>query len=112
VLHCDPQGTLASQALLCTDPDLPAAQIVSWFVLRWQLEVIYHEIRARLGVETQRQWSDLAVQVTSPVLLDLFSFVTLLAHDPNSSAPQSVQRAAGLLSRARAPAAPATRNRR
>jgi hypothetical protein len=32
-----------------------------------------------LGVETQRQWSDLAIARTTPVLLGLFSVVTLLA---------------------------------
>jgi hypothetical protein len=30
-------------------------------------------------LETQRQWSDLAITRTTPVLLGLFSLVTLLA---------------------------------
>src|SRR3954466_116267 len=33
------------------------------------------------GVETQRQWSDKAILRTTPVLLGLFSIVTLWAHD-------------------------------
>ena len=33
----------------------------------------------QLGVETQRQWSDLAIARTTPVLFGLFSIVTLLA---------------------------------
>src|SRR5438094_579845 len=33
------------------------------------------------GVETQRQWSDRAIQRTTPALLGLFSLVTLLAHE-------------------------------
>jgi hypothetical protein len=33
-----------------------------------------------LGVETQRQWSDLAILRTTPALLGLFSLVTLFAH--------------------------------
>jgi hypothetical protein len=37
VLIRDPQQSFAPQALLCTDPDVAALQIVSWFVLRWQL---------------------------------------------------------------------------
>ncbi len=48
-------------------------------VLRWQLEVTFHEVREHLGVETQRQWSPLAIQRTTPALLGLFSVVTLLA---------------------------------
>jgi hypothetical protein len=51
-----------------------------WFVQRWQLEVTFEEARAHLGIETQRQWSDLAILRTTPVLLGLFSLVTLFAH--------------------------------
>src|SRR5215210_1450516 len=80
VLVRDPAGEFAPQALLCTDLTVSAAPIVEWFVLRWQLEVTFHEARAHLGVETQRQWSDLAIQRTTPALLGLCSLVTLLAH--------------------------------
>jgi hypothetical protein len=69
-------------------------QIVCWFVLRWQLEVTYHEVRSHLGVETQRQWSDLAILRTTPALLGLFSFVTLLAHDLAAAGPFPIQQAA------------------
>lgn len=55
-------------------------QIVAWFVQRWQLEVTFEEARAHLGVETQRQWSDLSIMRTTPALLGLFSLVTLFAH--------------------------------
>ena len=61
VLIRDPQGAFAPQALLCTDPSADPTQILEWFVLRWQLEVIFQEVRTHLGVETQRQWSDLAI---------------------------------------------------
>ena len=81
VLVRDPAGDFAPQALLCTDETVSAQQIVEWFVLRWQLEVTFHEARAHLGVETQRQWSDRAIQRTTPALLGLFSLVTLLAHE-------------------------------
>ena len=68
------------QALLCTDPSADPAQILEWFVLRWQLEVTFQEVRAHLGVETQRQWSDLAIARTTPILMGLFSWTTLAAH--------------------------------
>jgi hypothetical protein len=85
VLITDPVGTdpakaMTPQALLCTDSSVAAPQIVEWFVLRWQLEVTFEEARAHLGIETQRQWSDLAILRTTPVLLGLFSLVTLFAH--------------------------------
>jgi len=81
VLIRDPRGRFATQALLCTDLTADPLQIVSWFLLRWQLEVTFREVRAHLGVETQRQWSDRAIARTTPTLLGLFSLVTLLAHD-------------------------------
>jgi hypothetical protein len=79
VLIRDPQGRFKPQALLCTDPQAQPVQILQWFVLRWQLEVTFHEVRTHLGVETQRQWSDRAIARTTPALLGLFSVVTLLA---------------------------------
>src|SRR5216684_1184764 len=80
VLIRDPKGKFRTQALLCTDLKADPGQIIKWFVLRWQVEVTYHEVREHLGVETQRQWSDLAILRTTPALLGLFSLVTLLAH--------------------------------
>ena len=81
VLIRDLQQQFRTQALLCTDLAVTPAQIVQWFVLRWQLETTYAEVRAHLGVETQRQWSNLAMARTTPYLLALFSLVTLLASD-------------------------------
>jgi len=80
VLIRDPKGTFRSQAVLCTDLNVDPVQIVKWFVMRWQLEVTFREVRTHLGVETQRQWSDWAIARTTPALLSLFSLVTLLAH--------------------------------
>ena len=81
VLLRDPAAQFEPQALLSTDPTAPPAQIIAWFVARWPLEVTFHEVRAHLGVETQRQWSDLAIARTTPCLLALFSLVTLWASD-------------------------------
>jgi hypothetical protein len=80
VLIRDVQGKFDPQALLSTDLSLTAQEIIEWFVLRWQLEVTFAEARAHLGVETQRQWSELAILRTTPALLALFSLVTLFAH--------------------------------
>ena len=80
VLIRDPKGKFKTQALLCTDLTVKPYQIVKWFVLRWQLEVTFREVRVHLGVETQRQWSDLAIARTTPALLGLFSLVAVLAH--------------------------------
>lgn len=80
VLITDPAGEFEPQALLCTDNLVEPGQIVEWFVLRWQEEVTFEEARAHLGIETQRQWSQLAIERSTPCLLGLFSLVTLFAH--------------------------------
>ena len=94
VLIRDPAGDLEPQALLSTDQAVPPHQIVEWFVRRWQLEVTFAEARAHLGIETQRQWSDLAILRTTPALLGLFSLVTLVAHQLLQGQPLPVRQAA------------------
>jgi hypothetical protein len=79
VLIRDPLGHFDTQALLCTQPELAPLDVVQYFVQRWQLEVTFEEARRHLGMETQRQWSALAIARTTPVLLGLYSLVTLLA---------------------------------
>lgn len=44
---------------------------------RWSLEVTFEESRAHLGIETQRQWSDLAIERSTPLLFGLYSLVTV-----------------------------------
>jgi hypothetical protein len=80
VLIRDPAGEYETVCLLCTDSEVKPLQIVEWFVMRWQLEVTFEEARRHLGVETQRQWSDKAIARTTPLLLGLFSWITLVAH--------------------------------
>lgn len=83
VLIRDPQGQFDPVALLCTDLELDALEIVHFFIQRWTVEVTFEEVRKHLGVESQRQWSDLAIARSTPVLLALFSIVTLWANQLN-----------------------------
>jgi hypothetical protein len=94
VLIRDPLGTFATQALLCTDLTASPEQILAHFVQRWQLEVTFHAMRAHLGMETQRQWTPLAIARTTPALFGLFSLVTLLAHPTLSDQSVPLRRAA------------------
>lgn len=79
VLIRDPEGQFETQALLCTDLEAEPERIITHFVKRWQMEPTFQEVRARLGFETQRQWSQRAIQRTAPAMLGLFSVVTLIA---------------------------------
>jgi len=94
VLIRDRLGEFEPQALLSTDQEVLASSIVEWFVLRWQLEVTFEEARTHLGVETQRQWSDLAIVRTTTALLGLFSLITVFAHQLLQGQELSVRQAA------------------
>lgn len=77
VLIKDEQRDKRPVALLSTDVNLQAEQIIHYFIRRWSMEVTFREVREHLGVETQRQWSDRAIACTTPSLMGLFSIVTL-----------------------------------
>jgi hypothetical protein len=81
VLVRDPQHKLVPQAFLCTDQSAEPEQILAWFIRRWQIEVTFEEARAHLGMETQRQWCARAIACTTPVILALYSIVTLTARE-------------------------------
>lgn len=94
VLIRDPEKQFETQALLCTDLSAEPEQIISWFVGRWQMEPTFQEVRQRLGFETQRHWSEMAIRRTAPALLALFSVITLLAHRHMAKGEDIVRRAA------------------
>jgi hypothetical protein len=94
VLVRDPRGEFTTQALLCTDLGADPEQVLGWFVLRWQMETTLQEARRHLGMETQRQWSELAIRRTTPALLGLFSLVTLFANQRMARRTEAVRRAA------------------
>ena len=85
VLIRDPLGEYETVCRLGTDPTVASGQMAQWFVMRWQVEVTFEEARRHLGVETQRQWSDQAIARTTPALLGLFSWITLVAHTLQAS---------------------------
>jgi len=89
-----PDGRREPEAFLCTDPGASPRDVLDCFNRRWSVETTYEEARAHLGVETQRQWSDPAVFRTTPVLLGLYSVVTLYVHQNAERLALSPRRAA------------------
>jgi hypothetical protein len=79
VMVCDPGEKLRIAAFFCTDLQATPGQSLAWVIMRWSVEVTFEEARAHLGLATQRQWSDQAIARTTPVLLALFSIVTVSA---------------------------------
>jgi hypothetical protein len=73
--------TRKAAAFFCsdtTDLTITAEQILGWYVGRWNIEVTFEEVRAHLGLETQRQWSTRAIERTTPCLLGVFSLVVVM----------------------------------
>jgi len=73
-----PEDSFEPAAFFCSNTRASAKQIIVWFCLRWNIEITFEELRACLGFETQRQWSDRAIERTTPCLFGLFSLVVLM----------------------------------
>ena len=78
----EPCQELPSQVDVPTFRDLDAypERIISYFVGRWQVEASFQEVPQRLGFETQRHWSEKAIERTAAAMLALFSLLTFFAH--------------------------------
>jgi hypothetical protein len=79
VLVRDPNGRLEPRAYFSTCPHDRPRTVVQQFINRWTIETTFEESRTHLGLETQRQWSDRAIERTTPCLFGLYSVVALLA---------------------------------
>jgi hypothetical protein len=79
ILTRDRSGRAEPRVFVCSDLSRSATQILTWYAMRWAVEVTFEETRRHLGVETQRQWSDLSIRRATPLLLGLFSLVVLWA---------------------------------
>ena len=77
----DAAGTRRDEYFYTTHEDFAAAEIVSLYTLRWNLEVTFQEIRAHLGFETPRQRVEKSVLRMAPCLLGLYSLISLIYHE-------------------------------
>ena len=84
VLVRDRLGKFEPQALLSTNIAHTPQEMLTWFVRRWAMEVSFEEARAHLGIETQRQWNELAIARTTPALFELYSLVSLMTEVLNT----------------------------
>ena len=73
------EGKKNPQAFFTNNVEIDALDLLKRYMLRWNVEVTFEEVRAHLGVETQRQWSDLAIARTTPLLFGLFSLICCAA---------------------------------
>ena len=69
------------EVVFSTDINHSAKFITESFIKRWSIDVTFEETRTHLGVETQRQWCDSAILRTTPILMALFSLISILASE-------------------------------
>lgn len=74
----DLSGTHRDEYFFTTDVAMTPKTIVETFTGRWSIETTFQEMRAYLGLETTRGWSETTVLRAAPCLFGLFSVVALL----------------------------------
>lgn len=74
----DCSGTHRDEYFFTTDTDMTPRAIIETFTGRWSIETTFQEMRAYLGLETTRGWSEATVLRAAPCLFGLFSVVAAL----------------------------------
>jgi hypothetical protein len=74
----DLTGTHRDDYLYSTDPAMRAEAIVEEYTGRWNIETLFQEMRAHLGLETTRGRSRATVLRAAPCLFGLYGVVALL----------------------------------
>ena len=64
----DPKARSEPRAYFSTALDDTPQAMLETAITRWPIEVTFEECRAHLGIETQRQWSDLAIGCSTPLM--------------------------------------------
>ncbi len=66
--------------LITSTSELSLEVAVNTYTGRWSQEVTHRDVREHLGMETQRQWSDLSIARSTPSLFACYSLVFLITH--------------------------------
>lgn len=70
-------GGRTRQAFYSTRSDASAEQVLSWYAMRWSLEVTFHDSKQSLGFEEPQGWTRRAVERTAPMAMLLYSLIVL-----------------------------------
>jgi uncharacterized protein YerC len=74
----DRTGTHRDSYLFSTDPAMAVPRVIETYTGRWSIETMFQEMRAYLGLETTRGWTQATVLRAAPCLFGLYSVVALL----------------------------------
>lgn len=68
-------GGRGMEAFYSTMLDATAEQVLTWYSMRWSVEVTFHDSKQHLGFEDPQGWSEEAVQRTAPMAMLLYSVI-------------------------------------
>jgi DDE superfamily endonuclease len=77
VLVCDPAGEWRNEALLCSDLELSAEEVVLGYLKRWSVEPAYCDAKQLLGFHEPRVWCERSVEKAHPMAWFVGSLVVL-----------------------------------
>lgn len=90
VLTRDSNNNETATVIFSTDINDTLIEIIEGFIGRWQIEVTFEEARRHLGMETQRQWSDKAIDRITPSILASYSIINLVALECQESKGEEI----------------------
>jgi len=65
------------QAFYSTRHDASAEQVLTWYAMRWSIEVAFQNSKTHLGFEEPQGWTRQAVRRTAPTAMLLYSLIVL-----------------------------------
>lgn len=69
------RGGRKPQAFYSTCHTATALEVLTWYSLRWSIEVAFHDSKTHLGFEQPQGWTRRAAERTAPIAMLLYSLV-------------------------------------
>ena len=70
-------GGRRTQAFYSTRHNASAEQVLTWYAMRWSIEVAFQNSKTHLGFEQPQGWTRHAVERTAPTAMLLYSLIVL-----------------------------------
>lgn len=68
-------GGRGMEAFYSTVVDASVEEVLSWYSMRWSVEVTFHDSKQHLGFEEPQGWSPAAVERTGPMAMLLYTLI-------------------------------------
>ena len=68
-------GGRGMEAFYSTVVDATAEEVLTWYSMRWSVEVTFHDSKQHLGFEDPQGWTERAVQRTAPMALLIYTVI-------------------------------------